>query len=91
MVWVIFINVIIEEVNIFQTLKACLCRKVHFSPFFIFKCINFRGMDLPVDYQRTISNCFLRFTQLHLNVSVEHKNSFDFFHVFDYLLSLEVF
>ena len=35
MIWIIFIHVIIEVIDISLTLKVCLRRKVHFSPFFI--------------------------------------------------------
>ena len=41
MVWVIFIHVIIEVIDIYLTLKACLSKQVHFSPFFILKWYQF--------------------------------------------------
>ena len=41
MVCVIFIYIIIEVIDISLTYKACLSRKVHFSPFFFLKLYQF--------------------------------------------------
>ena len=41
MVWVIFLHVIIEVIDISLTSKACLSRQVHFLPFFILKLYQF--------------------------------------------------
>ena len=44
MLWVIFIHVIIEVIDILLKSKACLSRQVNFSPFFICNYINLGGM-----------------------------------------------